>query len=427
MPPLSAHEIDNAVTHLSVSQAFVHYSLFVSMMALGAAFVFFLSSKEKILPAYRGTMTTSAIICGVAAVAYYFLTAEYGPGKPFPTDVRYVDWTVTTPLLLLKYPEMLRLRGYAFAWKLVLADLFMIVTGFIGELYGSTVDGHWVPNAANSVEMHYVWGAVSTLGYLVIVYLLLTEGEPPGEDTAGADPARHPVHEHVHLEPVGHLPPGLHPGRDVGGQPQHQPGLGQRRLGRRGRNQQGRLRPDGLFRGARPVAATTRSRAGASQRTPPTRAADTRGPLDRNRLMAGRRLSLRHPGGGLCRPEPLLLSAPGGRLRRHRPPGPADGLHGRPDLVLLERPPEPVHPPRDPLLARLAAVQAPGRGDPPRRAPPPATPVCGRPTFTATSWRPLPGRPTSPCAWGRPIAGTRKRRTACASARARRAPGLPGL
>ena len=176
MPPLSAHGIDNAVTHLSTSQAFVHYTLFVSMMALGAAFVFFLVSKEKILPEYRGTLTTSALICGVAAVAYYYLTTEYGPGKSFPTDVRYVDWTVTTPLLLLKYPEMLRLRGFAFAWKLVLADLFMIVTGFIGELYGSTVDGHWVPNAANSVEMHYLWGAVSTVGYVVILYLLLTEG-----------------------------------------------------------------------------------------------------------------------------------------------------------------------------------------------------------------------------------------------------------
>ena len=167
---------DNTVTHWTTSEAFVHYSLFVAMFALGAAFVFFLSEKEKILPAYRGTMVTTAIICGVAAVAYYFITNEYAPDRPFPTAVRYVDWTVTTPLLLIKYPEMLKVRGYAFAWKLIVADLFMIVTGFIGELYGSTAHGHWYPNVEGAIGAHYVWGAVSTVGYVVILYLLLTEG-----------------------------------------------------------------------------------------------------------------------------------------------------------------------------------------------------------------------------------------------------------
>lgn len=168
--------LDNAVTHWTASQAFVHGSLFAAMFALGAAFVFFLSEKEKVLPAYRGTMTTSAMICGVAAIAYYYLTAQYAPGKPFPTSVRYVDWTVTTPLLLLKYSEMLKVRGYGFAWKLILADLFMIVTGFIGELYGTSLDGHWTPHGDGAVGAHYVWGAISTLGYLAILYVLLTEG-----------------------------------------------------------------------------------------------------------------------------------------------------------------------------------------------------------------------------------------------------------
>ena len=176
MPPLSAHGADNAVSSLTTSQAFLHYSLFVAMLALGAAFVFFLTSKNKVRPEYQGTLTTSALICGVAAVAYYFLTTEYGPGKPFPTDIRYVDWTVTTPLLLIKYPEMLRLRGFSFAWKLILADLFMIVTGFIGELYGHSTGGHWFPDTPGGISAHYLWGGISTLGYVAILYLLLTEG-----------------------------------------------------------------------------------------------------------------------------------------------------------------------------------------------------------------------------------------------------------
>ena len=146
------------------------------MFALGAAFVFFLVEKEKILPEYRGTMVTSAIICGVAAVAYYFLTRDYDPNKTFPTDIRYFDWTVTTPLLVLKYPEMLRVRGIGLATKLIIADLFMIVTGFIGELSGHTVDGHWILNPGHTVIEHLVWGFISTIGYAAILYILLTEG-----------------------------------------------------------------------------------------------------------------------------------------------------------------------------------------------------------------------------------------------------------
>ncbi len=168
---------DTVATTLTTSQAFVHYSLFVSMFALGAGFVFFLVEKEKILPNYRGTMVTSAIICGVAAVAYYFLTRDYDPNKTFPTDIRYIDWTVTTPLLVLKYPEMLRVRGIGFATKLICADLFMIVTGFIGELSGHTVNGQWILNAGGTTTSHYIWGGISTIGYVVILYLLLTEGK----------------------------------------------------------------------------------------------------------------------------------------------------------------------------------------------------------------------------------------------------------
>ena len=286
MPPLSAHGIDNAVTHLSTSQAFVHYTLFVSMMALGAAFVFFLVSKEKILPEYRGTLTTSALICGVAAVAYYYLTTEYGPGKPFPTDVRYVDWTVTTPLLLLKYPEMLRLRGFAFAWKLVLADLFMIVTGFIGELYGSTVDGHWVPNAANSVEMHYLWGAISTVGYLVILYLLLTEGSrlaktQPVPIQHGIKSMNMYIWSLWGVYPLVYILEGM-----SAGNPEHQHGLGQRRLGGGGRHQQGRLRPDGLLRRPRPVRRRPGGRPSAC-RKPPASGTPTWSSVRRGRDMAG--------------------------------------------------------------------------------------------------------------------------------------------
>jgi sensory rhodopsin len=182
MPPLNPSANDNVVTLLTTSQAFVQYSLFVAMMALGAAAVFFLVSREKLPVQYRSINTTSALICGIAAVAYYYLLNHYSPGKPFPTDFRYVDWTVTTPLLLLKYPEMLRLKSHSFAWKLVFADLFMIVTGFIGELSGYTLNGQWHGFTANAISSHLAWGFVSTIGYAIILYLLLVEAKNLAQD-----------------------------------------------------------------------------------------------------------------------------------------------------------------------------------------------------------------------------------------------------
>lgn len=51
--------LDNAL-QLTLSQAILHYSLFVAMFAFGAGFVFFLVEKEEVLPEYRGTVVTSA-------------------------------------------------------------------------------------------------------------------------------------------------------------------------------------------------------------------------------------------------------------------------------------------------------------------------------------------------------------------------------
>ena len=46
---------DNTVTYGLTSEAFVHYSLFCAMFALGVAFVFFFEERGSTLPAYRIT------------------------------------------------------------------------------------------------------------------------------------------------------------------------------------------------------------------------------------------------------------------------------------------------------------------------------------------------------------------------------------
>ncbi len=159
----------------SLPEYLIFWSLVTAMLSLGGFFVYFLAQKDEIIPKYRGSVVTSAMICGIAAVAYYFIWNNYEPNQPFPTILRYIDWTITTPLLLLKYNDLLKVRGYQFAATLIVADLFMIVTGLIGELQGHTVMGHWVPNNGDdSIKSHWIWGTISTFGYLVIIWQLFT-------------------------------------------------------------------------------------------------------------------------------------------------------------------------------------------------------------------------------------------------------------
>ena len=50
---------------------------------------------------------------------------------------RYIDWSITTPLLLVDVLLMARLPITAAAWA-VFADLAMIITGLIGAVVGDS-------------------------------------------------------------------------------------------------------------------------------------------------------------------------------------------------------------------------------------------------------------------------------------------------
>jgi sensory rhodopsin len=161
----------------------VNFTFFVAYISMGAAFVFFISQRNSVAPEYRTALTISALIVGIAAFHYFYmkglysdttlplLAANVGDYVKITRDsyfgiinFRYMDWLITTPLLVAKIPLAVaagRKVGKVVAY-LIIADLFMIVAGFIGEQY--------VGNSST----HLMWGAISTIGYLGIVYLLYT-------------------------------------------------------------------------------------------------------------------------------------------------------------------------------------------------------------------------------------------------------------
>ena len=155
----------------------------IAMFSFAAGFVFFLSSRHSVAPWHRTSAGLSAVICLVAAASYAFIRYYYhdmlhqialmapdpGGKKRVIHDAffaigqyRYMDWAVTTPLLLLKMVLTLKVKPREImGWIALLlgADFWMVLAGSIGDQQFSPVDGTLL------VGRHLLWGTLSTLGY----------------------------------------------------------------------------------------------------------------------------------------------------------------------------------------------------------------------------------------------------------------------
>lgn len=164
----------------------VNFTFFVAYISMGAAFVFFLASRDSVAPEYRTALTISALIVGIAAFHYFYMKGLYTDTLPLyaaagavPSDLarqsflgiinfRYMDWLITTPLLVAKIPLAAaagRKVGKIITY-LIIADLIMIIAGFIGE--------QQLTATGVAVGSRLFWGFISTIGYVGIVYFLYT-------------------------------------------------------------------------------------------------------------------------------------------------------------------------------------------------------------------------------------------------------------
>jgi len=155
------------------------YSAVYNMLSFGLASMLFTSiflfiSRERVLPRYRMAVAISGTVTGIAAYHYIRIFESFkeafGPaGNPMTYNVgyRYVDWLLTVPLLLMETVAVLALARVAqksLLNKLVPAATAMIVLGYPGdaklELFGITAP---------------IWGALSTIPFLYILYVLFVE------------------------------------------------------------------------------------------------------------------------------------------------------------------------------------------------------------------------------------------------------------
>ncbi len=167
-----------APTELSVGQFDIVYNFFsFSIAAMGAAALFFFNAREQVAKNYRPALLVSALVVSIAAYHYFRIFNAWdsayalqdglyvATGIPFNDAYRYADWLLTVPLLLVEAVAVLALSpkvSRSLVIRLAAAAVVMIATGYPGEI-------------SASITTRLIWGGVSTVPFLYILYVLWIE------------------------------------------------------------------------------------------------------------------------------------------------------------------------------------------------------------------------------------------------------------
>uniref|UniRef100_A0A7R9U5N0 Rhodopsin n=1 Tax=Pinguiococcus pyrenoidosus TaxID=172671 RepID=A0A7R9U5N0_9STRA len=129
-------------------------------MFLPMLYFYYLYSAEQ--PGRRFFHAITTIICGMASLSYLYMAT--GHGYVLVDDrafyfMRYIDWILTTPLLLMDLCGLAVFSAEK-TTMLVLLDVLMVIAGILGGV---------VPDS----DKYYFW-AMGTLFYIAIVYSLFS-------------------------------------------------------------------------------------------------------------------------------------------------------------------------------------------------------------------------------------------------------------
>jgi sensory rhodopsin len=147
------------------------FSFMVAFMGMIGGTAYFAMIKGSLPPEKQSVAVTSAVYCLMAAVMYGYINFKFGLGTDalklgqYPTELRYIDWLVTTPLIVNKFPELLGgEEGPAIALLVIVADIMMILFGFAGETSINAAQGATV--------IGWAMFGVGCLAWMFIIFIL---------------------------------------------------------------------------------------------------------------------------------------------------------------------------------------------------------------------------------------------------------------
>jgi bacteriorhodopsin len=171
-----SHSVVLTLTHGQFN--LVYNALSFVFAAMLASFVFFLLMRNQITKKNQAALTLTTLVVLIAGYhylrifnswneAFHFVNGQFTmSGIPFNEGYRYVDWLLTVPLLLAELIIVLRLKAEiarGLIIRLSVASAFMVALGYPGEL-----------SAAHSTA-RLVWGGISTIFFIYILYVLFVE------------------------------------------------------------------------------------------------------------------------------------------------------------------------------------------------------------------------------------------------------------
>ena len=152
----------------------------MTVATMGAAAIFLFLSRSMVDAPYRPALMVSGLVVTIACYHYFMIRHSWqgayalsgdgytGTGAGFNDFYRYADWILTVPLLMVELVAVLRLeksRAKSLLTRLVIAAAAMIALGYPGEVI-SNPEG-WT--------MRVVWGALSSIPFFYILYVLWVE------------------------------------------------------------------------------------------------------------------------------------------------------------------------------------------------------------------------------------------------------------
>ena len=157
------------------------YNVFsFGLISMLACTVYTLVSQQRVLAKYRNALVMSSMVTFIAGYHYLRIFDSFkhastngkvlldGSKDSFNEAYRYVDWLLTVPLLLVEVVAVLALTAAvskSLIMRLVPASAAMIALGYPGE----------IATGANAQNTQYIFGVLSTIPFLYILYVLFVE------------------------------------------------------------------------------------------------------------------------------------------------------------------------------------------------------------------------------------------------------------
>ena len=169
--------MENELVFTPTQHAIVGHAFAVALGAHIVGFLYFLSRQGQVAPRYRTSTWLSMAVMAASGYLFYRLGQSWDlafveqrgqmvrTGNRFDGALRYVNWLVTVPVLLVQVLyalDLARSRVQRLRVVLVLSGVLMVLCGYVGQFSAGRDDGTLL-----------LWGALGTPPFLVLLGVLV--------------------------------------------------------------------------------------------------------------------------------------------------------------------------------------------------------------------------------------------------------------